>query len=38
MEQNAESIGMHFEKEYPDSDNKITHVSVIYREETIQGD
>ena len=27
----AESIGMHFEKEYPDSDNKITHVSVIFR-------
>ncbi|SDA55270.1 Protein N-acetyltransferase, RimJ/RimL family [Butyrivibrio sp. INlla18] len=27
----AESIGMHFEKEYPDPDNKITHVSVIYR-------
>ncbi len=30
----AESIGMHFEKEYPDSDNKITHVSVIFRGET----
>ena len=30
----AESIGMHFEKEYPDSENKITHVSVIFREET----
>ena len=29
----AESIGMHFEKEYPDSENKITHVSVIFREE-----
>ena len=29
----AESIGMHFEKEYPDSENKITHVSVISREE-----
>lgn len=27
----AESIGMHFEKEYPDSENKITHVSVILR-------
>ena len=27
----AESIGMHFEKEYPDSENKITHVSVIIR-------
>ena len=27
----AESIGMHFEKEYPDPDNKITHVSVIFR-------
>ncbi|WP_304173095.1 GNAT family N-acetyltransferase [Pseudobutyrivibrio ruminis] len=30
----AESIGMHFEKEYPDPDNKITHVSVIFRGET----
>ena len=30
----AESIGMHFEKEYPDPDNEITHVSVIYRGET----
>ncbi len=30
----AESIGMHFEKEYPDSENKITHVSVIFRGET----
>lgn len=30
----AESIGMHFEKEYPDSENKITHVSVIFREES----
>ena len=29
----AESIGMHFEKEYPDPDNEITHVSVIYRDE-----
>ena len=29
----AESIGMHFEKEYPDPDNEITHVSVIYRGE-----
>lgn len=28
----AESIGMHFEKEYPDEANEITHVSVIYRE------
>ena len=27
----AESIGMHFEKEYPDKDNEITHVSVIRR-------
>ena len=27
----AESIGMHFEKEYPDPDNEITHVSVIFR-------
>ena len=31
----AESIGMHFEKEYPDSENKITHVSVIFRDEVI---
>ena len=30
----AESIGMHFEKEYPDPDNKITHVSVIFRGES----
>ncbi|WP_248403794.1 GNAT family N-acetyltransferase [Butyrivibrio fibrisolvens] len=29
----AESIGMHFEKEYPYPDNKITHVSVIFRGE-----
>ena len=29
----AESIGMHFEKEYPDPGNKITHVSVIFRGE-----
>ena len=28
----AESIGMVFEKEYPDKDNEITHVSVITRE------
>ena len=29
----AEAIGMHFEKEYPDEANGITHVSVIYRED-----
>lgn len=29
----AESIGMHFEKEYPDPENEITHVSVIYRKK-----
>ncbi len=29
----AESIGMHFEKEYLDPENKITHVSVIFRGE-----
>ena len=29
----AEAIGMHFEKEYPDEANEITHVSVIYRKE-----
>jgi len=29
----AESIGMHFEKEYEDEANKITHVSVIRRED-----
>ncbi len=29
----AEAIGMHFECEYPDQDNGITHVSVIRREE-----
>ena len=27
----AEAIGMHFDKEYPDEANEITHVSVIYR-------
>ena len=30
----AESIGMHFLKEYPEEANTITHVSVIYREES----
>ena len=29
----AESIGMHFWKEYPDIDNDISHVSVIFRED-----
>jgi RimJ/RimL family protein N-acetyltransferase len=29
----AESIGMHFEKEYPDEANEITHVSSISRKE-----
>ena len=29
----AESIGMHFDREYPDEANKITHVSVISRDE-----
>ena len=29
----AEAIGMHFDKEYPDEANEITHVSVIYRED-----
>lgn len=32
----AESIGMQFEKEYPDEDNGITHVSVIRRDEFSQ--
>ena len=27
----AESIGMQFDREYPDEANEITHVSVIYR-------
>ena len=31
----AEAIGMHFEKEYPDPDNKITRVSVIYRNDNM---
>ncbi len=31
----AESIGMHFEKEYPDPANEITHVSVILRDGKI---
>lgn len=30
----AESIGMHFLKEYPEEANTITHVSVIYRKES----
>ncbi len=29
----AEAIGMHFEKEYEDEANKITHVSVIHRDD-----
>lgn len=29
----AESIGMHFYREYPDDVNGVTHVSVIYRDE-----
>lgn len=29
----AEAIGMHYEKEYPDEANEITHVSVIRRED-----
>ncbi len=28
----AESIGMHFDREYPDPVNGITHVSVLYRD------
>ncbi len=32
----AEAIGMHFEKEYHDETNKITHVSVIHRTATRQ--
>ena len=31
----AEAIGMHFEKEYPDEANEVTHVSVIYRNEVV---
>ncbi len=31
----AESIGMHFEKEYPDPANEITHVSVITRNKKV---
>lgn len=31
----AESIGMHFDCEYPDEANGITHVSVIRREEML---
>ena len=31
----AEAIGMHFDKEYPDEANEITHVSVIYRESLL---
>ena len=29
----AESIGMHFEREYPDEANELTHVSCIKRDE-----
>ena len=29
----AESIGMHFDREYPDEANKLTHVSVIFSDE-----
>ena len=29
----AEAIGMHFDKEYPDEVNEITHVSVVFRNE-----
>ena len=31
----AESIGMHFDCDYPDQANGITHVSVIHRDELI---
>ena len=31
----TEAIGMHFDKEYPDEANKITHVSVIHRDDQI---
>ena len=31
----AESIGMHFDREYPDEANGITHVSVISRDDLI---
>ncbi len=33
----AESIGMRFEREYPDAANGITHVSVIEREDWLRG-
>ncbi len=32
----AESIGMHFDSEYPDEANGFTHVSVISRDDLIQ--
>lgn len=32
----AEAIGMYFEKEYPDPDNEITHVSVIPRAKAVE--
>ena len=32
----AESIGMRFDREYPDADNGTTHVSVIRREDLIE--
>ena len=33
----AESIGMRFEREYPDEVNGTTHVSVVYREVNHDG-
>ena len=32
----AESIGMHFFKEYPDEANEITHVSVVYKDDYLK--
>lgn len=32
----AESIGMHFDREYPDEANTLTHVSVIFRDEWVK--
>ena len=34
----AEAIGMRFDREYPDKDNGITHVSVIYQRDMIMND
>ena len=36
LKETGEMIGIHFDREYPDEANKITHVSVIHRGVTIK--